>query len=312
MGSVDQPSRNDESRMSCEGHSDIRLNTRTNHRMSRELGIGSTSITDVMDFDDEGSRKHNRGSNETTKTESQQPVTLQQVIESFSEWKQPTTKTCPFSLPPFSNDLPVEDVKTQRMSEREPQEVQNMALDDRESGSKVYVMPSGYIVQSVQLVLHRAKAAKEIDVQPCLVPTFTPVAYTYKHLSNHIPVWEASVSPMLHCGVIPIDIRVKVVVTDPITELFDESRCPPDIDAKSFLSKLNSEGPGCSAATQEPTKDALVHETRVLLRELMQHSVEDGSFVSDRELSPKAPKTEIDRLLEKFSQRIDNLYPTTA
>jgi len=275
---------------------------------------GATSVEDDMQIDDSEEEP------QVSCSAKRPTVSLQDVIASFKNWKKevPTTVALAASLPPLSEGFEPEMIQPRAMH-MEPglQQGNRNAPREDSSAMQVYVMPSGYIVQSVQLVLAKQQAARIVERPPVFRPMFQPLLYTLKqHPSFYIPVWQPLEGQLTHSRCVELDVQLKVMLSSPRSQILGGSYQDSDINVGSFFSRLDESHrgwclPQASMGTEPLGQDGLEERVNALLSDLEKQTriVEDGSQEKDsvNEETQSVP-TEIEKLLQNFSQRLEKFY----
>jgi len=248
-------------------------------------------------------------------------VSLQDVIASFKNWKKetPTAVNIASSLPPLSEGFTPEIIQPRAMQVEATLPGERNTTREDSSATKVYVMPSGYIVQSVQLVLAKKQAARIAERPPVFRPMFQPLLYNCKHQhpNFYIPAWQPLDSPSCGGCCVELGVQLKMTLSNPKSQPLGNIYADGDIDVGSFLSRLDETWSGwClpqpSLGMEPLTQEAMEEQLHALLRDLdrsarhVENGSEDAAVMA--ETSSESPPTEIEKLLQNFSQRIEKFY----
>eukprot|EP00210_Caulerpa_lentillifera_P001171 g1127.t1 len=231
------------------------LDTRTKERSSRIDLVSEDEARDEIILESE---------TEAWNTEFEIPaVGLDQVIAAFKTWNnslesseitsQSFTQSPPFLstklvLSPYDSEtwsLP-ESSKVPKIDLGGPPEKKTgdlMMTEDHQKtpvGMESSTLPSGYSLQSLQLVLETEMEQDTNREVPSLTPLFEPESYTVpSSLTSFIPIWRAPLKWIQKPVNIDFTTSIEMELAAPLIERVDPDELTFRINVTEFLARMN-------------------------------------------------------------------------
>ncbi len=242
-------------------------------------------------------------------------ASLKEIIASFRRAQEaPPPPPCPPALPPLSEEITPEPVqpRAMQMHNEWQQEQRESFVQDASPATKVYVMPSGYIVQSVQMVLEKKQAEKADERMPALYPFFRPEPYRCRSSGCYLPLREAPVE--VSCSFMETDVRLEMIKTAPRKEAFPAGGVPGGIDVRNFLIEMEENEKRfrfLPIPLQQHSLYPLNRDTQELLAQLEQNVIHHEPLLSgetdvtSEETQLSKTSLDLEQRLQDFSRRLE-------
>ena len=243
-------------------------------------------------------------------------ASLKEIIASFRRAQEaaPSPTPCPPALPPLSEEMTPEPIqpRAMQMHNEWQQEQRDSLVQDTSPATKVYVMPSGYIVQSVQMVLEKKQSEKGDERVPSLSPFFRPEPYRCRSSGCYLPLREAPVE--VSCCFMETDVRLEMIKTAPRKEAFPAGCVPGGIDVRNFLNGMEENEKRLRflpIPLQQHSPHPLNRDTQELLAQLNRNVIyhepllSGETDVTSEETQLSKTSLDLEERLQDFSRRLE-------